>query len=102
MVQKIHTFLCLKIGPDVGKVLNRDMKEMWQIRWHHKDTKKGLFFGSYLKTTRVINMKFGYIMEKRMLNPSTMSKKNVSYHRSELICINCITMSIFFQQSSKN
>ena len=24
VVQKIHTFLCLKIGPEVGKVLNRD------------------------------------------------------------------------------
>ena len=24
MVQKIHTFLCLKIRPEVGKVLNRD------------------------------------------------------------------------------
>ena len=24
VIQKIHTFLCLKIGPEVGKVLNRD------------------------------------------------------------------------------
>ena len=24
VVQKTHTFLCLKIGPEVGKVLNRD------------------------------------------------------------------------------
>ena len=24
VVQKIHTFLCLKIGPKVGKVLNSD------------------------------------------------------------------------------
>ena len=24
VIQKIHTFLCLKIGPKVGKVLNRD------------------------------------------------------------------------------
>ena len=44
-------------------------------------------------------MKFGYVLEKRMLNPSTMSKKNVSYHGSELICINCIIMSIFFHQT---
>ena len=70
-VQKIRTFLCLE----------ETKKEMWQIRWHHKDTrKKGLFFGSYLKTKRSINMKFGYILEKRMLNPSTMLEKNVPYH----------------------
>ena len=34
-----------------------------------------LFLGSYLKTTGAITMKFGYILEKRMLNPSTMPKK---------------------------
>ena len=36
---------------------------------------KRVVFGSYLKTTRAINIKFCYILEERMLNPSTMSKK---------------------------
>ena len=43
MVQKILIFVCPKIGLEVGKVLNRlteTKKEMWQIRWHRKDTKK--------------------------------------------------------------
>ena len=88
VVQKIHTFLCLKIGPEIGKVLNyakfiylsiyqsETKKEMWQIRWHHEDNEKGFFFFyCYLKTKRAINMRFVYVVEKRMLNPSTMSKK---------------------------
>ena len=106
MVQKICTFLGLTIGPTVGKVLNtitETKKGMWQIRWHHKDTKKGLFvFCSFSKTIRAINMKFGYILENSMLNPSPMLKKKVSCHRLELICINCMIMSTFFHQSCKN
>ena len=43
VVQKIQSFLCLKIGPEVEKCLTETKKEMWQIRWHHKDTKKGVF-----------------------------------------------------------
>ena len=47
------------------KRLTETKKEMWEIRWHHKDTEKGCFFGSYLKTTGAITMKFGYILEKK-------------------------------------
>ena len=97
-------FLCLKIGPGVGKVLNRDKEGNVTNEMALKKilNKVSLFVCSYLKTPRAINMKFGYILENRMLNPSTVSKKKVSYDHSELICINCIIMSTFCHQSFKN
>ena len=78
-------FLCLKIGPEVGKVLNRDKDGNVENQMAPQRYQKR-FFGSYLKTTRAITMKFGYIPGEKMLNPSTMSTtKKVSYHHSEEI-----------------
>ena len=104
VVQKIPMFLCLKIGPEVGKVLNRDKEGNVTNEMALKKilNKVSFFVCSYLKTPRAINMKFGYILENRMLNPSTILHNTVSYHHSELICINCIIMTTFFHQSCKD
>ena len=36
-------FCAYKLGPKLEKCLTETKKEMWQIRWHHKDTEKGCF-----------------------------------------------------------
>ena len=74
VVQKICTFLCLKIGPKVGKVLQRQRRKCDNSDGTVKIPKMAVF-GSYPKTTRAINMKFGYMLENRMLNPPTKLKE---------------------------
>ena len=44
---KRHARFCvLKLGLKLEKCLTETKKEMWQIRWHCKDTKNGGFFCS--------------------------------------------------------
>ena len=69
---------CLKIGPKVGKVHNRDNEGNVANLMTMATVKillKIVGFSSYLKTTCTVKKKFGYILENSILNSSTVSKK---------------------------
>ena len=101
MVQKIHTFFSLKIGPKVGKVLNRQRRKCGKSDGTIKILKM-VVLGFLFKNCKNYHHEIWLHTGKKNAESIYNVKKNVSYHRSELICINCMIMSIFFHQSFKN
>ena len=96
VVQKIHLFLCLKPGPEVGKVLNRDKEGNVANQMAPKRYWKSLVFLFLFKNYKSYHHEIWLHTGKKecWIHLQCQKKKKVSCHRSEIICINCILWAL--------